>query len=263
MVKLVRRRRVPRKGGLKKRVGYRKRVIKKRVSNVPDIASLSCKRTIAPGGGGNYLTNNLYSLMNTQLVDYQRAATVASAYQHYRIKSISLTFKPTYDIFTGTTANAMSKMHLYWMLDKSGSIPTNITLEGLKQMGARPIELDEKQRKITWRPSVLEAAMYAPGPVGASQTAKYLISPWLATSNAPVQPGGFVASGIDHLGIYWYMEQLVVGGAPQPYQCEVEVQFQFKKPLVNGFTGAVEAIPSVSATINDSKDGVVGGGDGV
>lgn len=253
----------PRRRYAKKSLRPRRRYVKKRTNNALELASLSCKRTIAPGGGGNYLTNVLYSLMNTQLTDYQRAVTVASAYQHYRIKSITLTVKPTYDTFTGTTANAMSKMHLYFMIDKAGAIPTNVTLEGLKQMGARPIELDENTRKITWRPSVLEAAMYAPGPVGAAQTAKYLISPWLSTANAPVQPGVFVASGIDHLGIYWFVEQLVVGGAPQPYQCEVEVQFQFKKPLTNSFIGSTAAIPSVAATLNDSPDGIVGGGDGV
>ena len=30
------------------------------------------------------------------------------------------------------------------MIDKAGAIPTNITLEGLKQMGAKPQALDEK-----------------------------------------------------------------------------------------------------------------------
>lgn len=249
-----------RKGKGKARKGGKRRASK--ANNVSDWASLSCKRTIGPSGGGNYLTNTLYSQMNTQLVDYQRAATVASAFQHYRIKGITLTFKPTYDTFTGTTANAMSKMHLYYMIDKSGSIPTNITLEGFKQMGARPIELDEKERKITWKPSVLEAAMYAPG-LGNTNQAKYVVSPWLTTQNTPVAPGAFVASGIDHLGIYWYVEQLVVGGAPQPYQCELEVQFEFKKPLMTGFIGGTEAVPSVALALNTSPDGVVGGGDGV
>lgn len=243
----------------RKRLG-RKRIARK--SNVPEWASLSCKRTMVPSAGGNYLTNSLYSLMNTQLVDYQRAVSVAQSYQHYRIKSITLSFKPTYDTFTGTTANAMSKMHLYFMIDKAGSIPTNITLEGLKQMGARPFELDEKTKKVVWRPSVLESTMYALG-LGNTAASKYKVSPWLTTAANPVSPGAFVASGIDHLGIYWYCEQLVVGGAPQPYQVECEVQFQFKKPLVSGFIGDVAAIPSVGATINTSPDGVVGGGDGI
>lgn len=240
----------------KRRGGKRRGARKSR--NVPDMASLSCKRTLQAGGGANFAVNTLYNLMNTQLTDYDRAIQVAQAYQHYRIKSISVTFKPTYDTFT---QGGQSKMHLYFMIDKAGSIPTNVTLEGLKQMGARPFALDEKEKKVTWSPSVLESAMYAPG-VGNNIQSKYVISPWLTTTNSPVQPGAFVPSGIDHLGLYWYCEQLVTPTATQ-YEVEVEVQFQFKKPLSGNITSTTSAIPAVVAELNDSKDGIVGGADGV
>ena len=228
--------------------GYK--VARKRSSNVPEYASLSVKRTIVPTQGQNYVTNQLYSLMNTQLSDYPRAVTVASAYQHFRIKKISLTFKPTFDTFSGVGPNVMSKMNLYFMIDKAGSIPTNVTLEGLKNMGARPFSLDEQPKKISWSPSVLEASQYAAG-LGNTVASKYLISPWLSTANNPISPGAFVASGVDHLGIYWYCEQLVTQVA-QPYQCELEVQFEFKKPLASGLTGDTHAIASVAAEINTS-----------
>lgn len=231
----------------------------KRSSNVPDRASLSVKRSLAvsPSQPG-YATNTLYSLMNTQLLDYQRAVTVASAYQHYRIKKVSLTFKPSSDTFMVTQA---TKPNLYHMIDKSGSVPTNITLEGLKQMGARPKQLDEKNLVVQWSPSVLESVMYASGGVGAASSSKYKISPWLTTTADNVSPGAFVPNAVDHLGIYWYVDQALTQG--YQYTVECEVQFEFKKPLASGFIGTTHATPAIVATLNDSPDGIVGGGDGI
>lgn len=233
----------------------------RKAKDVPDLASLSVKRSLqTPQGNPGFATNTLYNLMNTQLIDYQRAVQVAAAYQHYRIKKIAVTFKPTFDTFTAA-AGAVSKPNLYWMIDKSGSIPTNVNLEGLKQMGAKPKQLDEKNMTIAWRPSVLESAMYAGGGAGASSASKYKISPWLTTTASNVSPGVFVPSGIDHLGLYWYVDQLANPVGMQ-YTVEVEVQFQFKKPLIN-ILSSVSAIPAQVATLNDSPDGVVGGGDGI
>lgn len=233
----------------------------KRSGNVPEYASLSCKRTLQTGGA-NFQVNQLYNLMNTQLIDYQRAVQVAQAYQHYRIKNIKVTFKPTFDTFSQNAAQTMSKMHLYFMLDKSGSLPTNITLEGLKQQGARPFALDEKEKIVSWAPTVLESSMYVGGVGAAGSPAKYLTSPWLSTNANVVAPGVFQASGIDHLGLYWYCEQLITPGNTV-YEVEVEVQFQFKKPLSANITGSTHAIPAEVAVLNDSKDGIVGGADGV
>lgn len=232
---------------------------KRGIKDVPDWASLSVKRTINPSVGGNYAVNALYSQMNTQLIDFPRAVQVAGAFQHYRIKKITLTIKPVYDSFLAN--GGPGKMNLYYMIDKSGAIPTNVTLEGLKALGAKPRQLDENNRTISWRPSVLESVMYAAGGVGASSASKYKISPWLTTTASNVSPGVFVASGLDHLGVYWYVEQTPAGAGFQ-YSCELEVQFEFKKPLTN-LIGNTEAIPSVVATLNDSPDGIVGGGDGV
>jgi len=243
---------------LKKRAARRPARRARRSANVPEWASLSCKRSLSVAGAPGFNTNTLYSLMNTQLIDFTRAVSVSQAYQHYRIKSIRLTFKPTLDTFTN---GGSSKPNLYYMLDKSGTIPTNSTLEGLKQMGARPKQLDEKNMSVTWAPSVLESVMYSSGGAGAASSSKYKISPWLATTANNISPGPQPASGIDHLGIYWYVDQLSPVG--YQYTVECEVQFQFKKPVVNLLTTTAHAIPVQVATLNDSPDGVVGGGDGI
>lgn len=260
MVRLGKRggKRVGKRGG--KRLGRGRRLRRARASQVAEYASLSVKRTLQTNGQ-NFQVNTLYNLMATQLTDFQRAVQVAAAYQHYRIKKIAVTFKPTFDTFSQNAAQTMSKMHLYYMIDKAGSIPTNVTLEGLKQMGARPFALDEKEKTVAWAPSVLESAMYAPG-LGNNIQAKYQISPWLSTASSPVQPGVFVPSGIDHLGLYWYCEQLITPGETV-YEAEVEVQFEFKKALAPNSISTVEAAPARVAVLNDSKDGIVGGADGV
>lgn len=241
----------------KRKNGLIGRALRAKRSGVPEYASLSVKRSMA----GNIAPNNnfglqqLYSLMNTSLDQFPRAVQVAQAYQHYRIKKISVTFKPSYDTFVAT-AGAPTKTRLYWMIDKSGAVPTNIALEGLKAMGARPREVDEKPITVAWAPSVLEATMVAPP---ASIPSKYRISPWLATNQQPLQAGVFAPSTVDHLGLYWYLDSINNPEGYQ-YQVEVEVQFQFKKPLTN-ILAAVEAVPATFAVINNSPDGIVGGGD--
>lgn len=198
--------------------------------------------------------------MNTQLIDYERASAVASQYQMFRMKVITITFKPSADTFTGSGGTA-TKPNLYYMIDKAGVIPTNVTLEGLKQMGARPRQLDEKNFSVSWRPSVLESVMYLGG-VNNATPSKYTISPWLSCSAVPVQPGVYQASGIDHLGIYWYCDQNIAAG--YQYTIEVEVQYEFKKPNDGFLTqSATEAVKASVAIRNNSPDGIVGGGDGV
>lgn len=247
----------------RKRVSRKpKRTYRKKTANkdVAEWASLSCTRTMSLAGGAQFNVNALYNTMNIQLQDYDRAVTVSNAYQHYRIKKVTMTFKPSFDSYLAT-GGASSKPNIYYQIDKSGSVPTNITLEGLKQMGCKPRALDEKPVKISWSPSVLEGVMYASGAAPATSPSKYRISPWLST-NADAVDVGFNPSAIDHLGLYWYVDQLVNPQGNQ-YSIDIEVQFQFKKPLDTNYLGTIPAIPAQLAERNTSPDGVVGGGDGI
>jgi len=226
-----------------KRPAAKKGAYKKRRTNVGDFASLSSKLTIVPAGGGNYATNTLYSQMSTQLADHPRALAAAKAYQHYRIKSVRITYKFPYDTFQQAVGGG-AKPNFYYMLDKSGSLPVGINLESLKAMGARPRAVDERPTTITWTPTVLTVDETVAGPLPA----QYRVSPWLSTS----------VPNVAHLGVYWYLDQMFGGGAQ--YQAEIECQFEFKKPLW-GSSGSAAAITSVPATLDSSNDGIVGGGD--
>lgn len=253
------RRSVKPKGGRRpyKKVAGRRRFARR--SQTPEYASLSVKRSFqatGPPPAPNFALGQLYSLMNTSLSQFPRAVQVAQAYQHYRISKIAVTFKPSYDTFVaGAPGATPTKPRLYWMIDKSGSIPTNVALEGLKAMGARPLEFDENPRTIKWSPSVLESTADFPNQISS----KYRISPWLSCSQTPLNPGAFVPSSVDHLGLYWFLDSIANPNGYQ-YTVEIEVQFQFKKPLTT-ILSSVSAIGAVPAQLNDSPDGIVGGHD--
>lgn len=224
--------RKPMKSANRKRAGkrklYRKRTFKP-ARSVNDYAGVSETYDISA-----LTTNVMYQKRDFTLNGSPRAANVATAYQHYRIKKITMKFKPQVDTFISGGPTTVPNLH--YMIDKSGSIPTNSTLAALKSMGAKPIRFDDKNITITWRPSVLTDTATAPGVSGQSQ---YRISPWLSTNANALNPGVFSPSSVDHLGLFWFVEQL--GGATG-YTIEVTVEYQFKKPLNTTLAGETEAI---------------------
>lgn len=241
-----------------KRRAPRRRIPRSVSTNQPEHASMSCTRSLTVS-----TVNTMYSVLNTQLVNFTRATTVAQGYQFYRITNIKLRVKSPFDTYQNT-GTAYQKPYFYYMLDKSGSIPTNVNLEGLKQMGAKPRVMDEKAITVSWKPSVLTLVATNLPVVGSAPLANaYKLSPWLATCQDPQTPA-WSPSQVDHLGIYWGAFAQATG-APDPitYEVEMEVQFEFKGPLVYRNPSTTSATPAAFAIENDSVDGVVGGPDGV
>lgn len=183
----------------------------------------------------------MYVVRNIALDQFARASSVATSYQHYRIKKVTLRFKPQIDTFIGGSAYIVP--NLYYMIDKSGSIPQNSTIAALKSMGAKPHRFDDKIITCSWRPSVLINT--ADSPV-TSAIAQYRISPWLSTNQNTLSPGAFVPSNVDHLGIFWYLDNL---GAEVRYSVDIMVEFQFKKPLNNTLSSAENPAISVLDTL--------------
>lgn len=238
---------------------YPKKRVFRPVRAVVDYAGVSENQTITPAGGGNFTSGVCYQVRQTNLAQFTRCTAVAQGYQHYRIKKITLTVKPSYDTFQQAVGGA-GKMRLYYMIDKSGSIPENPTLEALKQMGAKPINLDEKPIKISWRPSVLEGVYN--GNLPGITPNRYRISPWLSTDDKTLEavPGTpWTPSGVAHLGVYFYVDQVFLSGTQ--FQCELNVEMQFKKPLVKFTPSSVTAVGIRPAILDDSPDGIVGGND--
>jgi len=241
----------PRKNNKKRAAPRRKAAPRRRRQNKMNLteqATLSCTRTLAEVPG-----NAMYQMSNFALADFPRAVAVARAYQHFRITGIKLTWKPSFDSYGGFALN--QKPNLYYMIDKGATIPLAITLEGLKAMGAKPRAFDEKPTSVMWKPSVLAETQGLLGPVASS----YKISPWLITNSNP-DAGVWNPSSIQHNGIFWYIE---TPGALQTIRLEVELQFQFKKPLIDRALAAVPAQPVPYAVEDASPDGVEGGTDGI
>lgn len=240
---VIRRRRAPRR-----KAPMRKRMLRKR-NNAKDMASLSVVRTFAPIN-----TNAAVVYDNIQLADFQRAVQVAQAYQRFRMVGVKLTFKPAYDTYS--QGGPLQKPNLYYIIDKSGSIPDNFTLEGLKQAGARPVPLDERPIFVRWSPSVLNETLNA---AGAGSASGYKVSPLLATNGNATNPGPWIPSTVAHLGLKYYVEQQ---GGVSAVNVEAEVQFEFFKPIWPSLAAA-PAVKMTYAAIDASPDGVEGGSDGI
>lgn len=228
--------------------------------SVRDIASCSVVRTLTPANA-----NQIYSFDTIRLSDYQRAVAVAANYQRFRITGIKLTWKPVFDTYALPTVGGYAKPNLYYIIDKSGSIPDNVTLEGLKQSGAKVRAIDEKPISVRWRPSVLTENQAYDGQTTFSGPSGYKTSQWLSTNQNNTNSTAFVANQTNHLGIKFYIEQQGNGGqqVATPFPMDIEVEFQFIKPMIAGLVSSLGALGISYATVDNSPDGVVGGTDGV
>ena len=229
-----------------------RKAVRRKAMSQPEKATCTAVRTLAGGQ-----TNTMFAYSTFNLADYERAVNIARQYQRYRITGIKLTFKPEYDTFALNPAGPnVAKPNLYYMIDKSGSIPDNVTLEGLKQAGARPHAFDENPISFSWRPSVLTEEQQ--GPL-LSVGAGYKISPMLSTDATPGNPGAWNPSTVNHLGVKWYME---CAGGNLGVNVEAELQFEFYKAVMPSLA-AVPAKGLEYAVVDQSPDGVEGGTDGI
>lgn len=230
--------------GKGRRRGFRK------APSVPEYASLTESVALTNITGVSYQMNGpgggqVYGLNGTQLSQFiSRATAVAQAYQHYRIKRILLEFKPQVDTFlpdVGAPGTGFLVPNMFYMINKSGSIPSTVTVDGLRAMGAKPIRFDEKTIKVAWRPSVLQENAGVLGDVGSG----YKISPWLSTNANANAPGLWQPSTVNHLGIYWQVSRpgtLPAGVAELTYDIQITVDFEFKKPLVKTSSSNLPAL---------------------
>lgn len=156
---------------------------------------------------------------------FDRAQTVAQAYQEFRIKYIKFTFRPSADTFTPVAGNSMPT--LYYMIDKTNSIPTNATYGTFLSLGCRPIRMDDKQIKVVWKPSVLVSTATA---AGVAQASQYQERPWLSTNANAFNPGvAWAPSAVDHLGIVFFVTKINPADTIS-YNVDIELVFQFRKP---------------------------------
>lgn len=222
----------PRKNMKKGQSKKRNTKISRGLGGVPEVASLTeIISNRATQGVGFYAGAVSYRLTNMSLALCPRAVQVAQAYQEYRIKRITLAFKPLFDTFTAGGVN-VSVPYLYYMVDKRLAVPFNFTVDTLKSMGATPKRFDDKTIVAKYAPAVLQSAITDPGSLTTALAAA-TISPWLPTSSAPSQIGTYVPSDVDHTGIVWQLYQ--PGTVPvMYYDIDIMVDYEFRKPRLGG-----------------------------
>lgn len=240
------------KSKAKKAMVGKRRGRRSNYKNVREFASCSVSQSLLALSSGTMYVNPDLSLSN-----YVRAAAVGKNYQRFRIRSATLTIKPNLDAYTAIGANIPQKPYIYFMIDKTGSIPDNVTLEALKQMGAKPHALDEKPFKFTFRPAIHTATKESAGVT--SPFSQYKVSPWLTTSDNPNAPGVWVPNTTLHYGYKMFIEQV---GLITQFNAELELQFEFIKPLLPALS-QVPATKQQLAVLDASPDGIEGGSDGI
>lgn len=224
------RKNAPRRGGLRRRMPMRRR-------HVAEYASCKEKISLSTYVGGSPTTyafngNQAYNQYNVTLASTVRAKVIAQGYQFYRIKSVTLRFKPSVDTFTQGTGAPQ----LFYRIDKLAECRAFNSARHFEAMGCVPRRFDEKNLTVTYKPAVIISTLDNQ-PTGSSQWSKYLTSPWLATNKESNSPSGlWNPSEIDHQGIAWFLSVLAPTGTPAvqvPYDVEQEIEFEFKQPLVN------------------------------
>lgn len=191
-------------------------------------------------------TNTAYFDYSTSLARCERASTVGRGFQEYKVTKVEYEFIPLTDTFLPGT---VARPQLYFRVDKTASLQDFTTVAQLVQTGCKPKNLDEKIVKVAFKPAVLQLARDASN--GTNPWAKPLISPWLSTNkNNNVSSPTWAASSIDHYGLAWFVEQLVLSGSTPPtvqYTIRQRVHFEFRKPIVlTPITGGVAAIQAPS-----------------
>ena len=184
-----------------------RQVKSKRGFNQPEWASLTEIRDSVANPVSN--TGQPYTLRDVNLSQFDRACQVAQGYQFFRIKRISVSFQPLVDTFiasnqVGTVSPTTTVPYLYYMIDRTGSIPTPFTPDNLGAMGAKARRLDDKTIVASYTPSVLTSAFdNAPS---SSPFVQYKMSPWLPTRDNTIL-SSWIASTVDHLGLVWVVDR--------------------------------------------------------
>jgi len=228
-------RRVPRR----KTTRPRRRVVRRKGAA---LETASCKELYSLRGMSS---NTPYSDVEQNLGFYKRAQAIGQNYQFFRIKHIKYKFIARYNTFQATTAeaNAFPIPLFYSRIDKGGALPSTTSIGQLKSMGCRPIRFT-KDIVVMFKPGVSIVTDNNANTAALPTMPK--TSPWLLTGRT-VEQAVWAPNDTDHKGLYWYMETAALpGDGTYEYDCEVEVMFEFKKPL--GEVADANAQPAVKAS---------------
>jgi len=188
--------------------------------------------------------------MDVALADpvYDRAQTVAKAYQEFRIKYIEVRFHFPFNTFQP----GVSVLPRWWIFhDPKDVVPDNYTKGLLEDMGYKPRRAVGTQ-KVRFRPKISIGTgdvVINPPPAGVNQwwPQQFKTSPWLPVNmNAKTNNNTNLAFNVlEHAGIKWLIEDVLNPVDPLPIQTNVRVCFQFRKPVWYVSTGSEPPAPEL------------------
>ena len=255
-----RRRRVARKGGIRKRMGMRKKAIGrarvKRTSDYAKVVEIQETPFVATNAAGG---ESVGAVMNFCLADFQRPQEVAHAYKYYRASKVEITFIPYFNIAQTGGAGATQLPQLYMTVDRLSNRWIAPTETELLSRGVSP-KIFNRKRKLVFKPNLLQGVSLeasqnntVPALTGITalgyQNAVALFDKWLPTKQSmgypSVQPFGGGAMGqntLTPLGVNPYalryhgaaycvaIEGLPVGEPTTVGDIQVKVTWEFKGP---------------------------------
>lgn len=194
---------------------------------------------VTTGAGGATSPSQTYNITNFALTNSKRAVQIAQGYQEYRLAKVEMFVKPNADTFIADNiapGTGLGVPYFYYMIDKTGAMmnsATNTVL--LRNAGAKPIRLDDKTLKISFKPAVSIGATDA-GPGGLTPiselAALHKVSPWLTTNANAATPGSpWAPNSVDHLGVIFGAEQPRGPLSVAVAQVSFRLTYEFRKPL--------------------------------
>lgn len=202
------------------------------------------------------LTDGAMTFINIRLNQpgFNRSQAIAELFQEYRVKYIRLMLRPAADTWP---VGAGPIPQLYFQLNKYASIANTATLANLLDMGCRPIRFDDKNIHRIWKPVVLLGANNSSGTTVAT-TASVKVSPWLSTNGFAGDPDAWTLSDIEHYGAAFIVTKPSPTTPTIAYNMDVEVVFQFRRPLSNQGPGSTsyQVVNGEEVTIVDVSGGV-------
>lgn len=170
-------------------------------------------------------SNQAYQMYNINLSNTTRAKIVAQGFLEYRVKSVTLRFKPSSDTYT----QGAGVPYLYYKIDRDMGCTGFSKAAHFQTVGCKAHRFDEKIIEVTFRPSVLTGVADNQPTAGALKVQKPIISPWLATDNDNLSPTVWNPSEIDHMGCTWMTEQAFSTATNIQYTVERIVTYEFRK----------------------------------
>jgi len=179
------------------------------------------------------ITDGVPTFYTTQFNDaiYNRAQEVGKNFQEYRVKYVKLMFRPSADTFP---IGSGPIPQLYFQMNKYNAIPLGVNIQQLQDMGCRPIRFDDKNITKTYKPVVLLGADDASAPQILSVVSAVKVSPWLTTNFNAGTPTTWSPSNIQHNGCVFIVTKPSPTTPSINYNVDVEVVFQFRRPLSIG-----------------------------